>query len=97
MARLHLDLGLGFRPVSLYRDQYDWIIDLSVDFENAKCQAWDLWLWLNLTIPMVNLSSCSSSQECQILYILDGHDPSESETGSTSVAPRPGIILSTGN
>ena len=93
MARLHLDLGLVFRPVSLYRNQYDWILDLGVDFKNAKRQAWDLWLWSNLTITMDNLSSRSSSRECQILYILDGHVPSES---STSVAPRPRIIPSTG-
>ena len=41
---------------------FSWI--LGVDFENAKRQAQDLWLWSKLTIPMDNLSNRSSSQEC---------------------------------
>ena len=49
-----------------------------VDFEDVKRQARDLWLWLKLTIPMDNISSRSSSQECHILYILGEHDHSES-------------------
>ena len=63
MAHLHLDLGVVFRQVGLYRNQYEWI--LGVDFEDAKRQARDLWLLLKLTIPMDNLSTRSSSQECQ--------------------------------